>query len=155
GGRVERDHGAPRGHGGMVHDMSDPALAAAMEADMRTRFVVALVLSIPIVLYAPVRTDVFRLHLPTPFGLPANGGLLVWTTRVCWWAGWRFHFEASRALRKRTLDMNVLVSLGVLVAYLFSTFAPLLAPQVETSFAAAAMLVTFVLVGHWMELRSR
>src|SRR5690242_7008691 len=51
--------------------------------------------------------------------------------------------------------MNVLVSLGVLVAYFFSVFATLFAPQVETSYDAAAMLVTFVLFGHWMEMRSR
>jgi len=50
--------------------------------------------------------------------------------------------------------MNVLVSLGVLVAYLFSVFATLFAPMVDTSYAAA-MLVTFVLFGHWMEMRSR
>jgi len=51
--------------------------------------------------------------------------------------------------------MNVLVSLGVLVAYLFSVFATLFAPMVDTSYDAAAMLVTFVLFGHWMEMRSR
>jgi Cu2+-exporting ATPase len=51
--------------------------------------------------------------------------------------------------------MNVLVSLGVLVAFFFSAFATLFAPGVETSFDASAMLVTFVLFGHWMEMRSR
>jgi Cu2+-exporting ATPase len=51
--------------------------------------------------------------------------------------------------------MNVLVSLGVLVAYLFSAFATHFAPRVETSFDAAAMLVSYVLFGHWMEMRSR
>src|SRR6185312_2159447 len=35
-----------------MHDMSDPAMARAMEADMRRRFFVALVLTIPIVLYS-------------------------------------------------------------------------------------------------------
>ena len=72
-----------------------------------------------------------------------------------WWCGWTFHFGAWRALRNRTLDMNVLVSLGVLVAYFFSVFATLFAPQLDTSYDAAAMLVTFVLFGHWMEMRSR
>ncbi len=154
---MEMEHGgrAERGHGGMVHDMSDPAMAAAMEADMRQRFFVALVLTIPIVLYSSLGTSLFRLHLPTPFGIPANWLLLVLTTPVVWWAGWIFHFGAYRALRKRSLDMNVLVSLGVLVAYLFSAFATLFAPSVETTFDAAAMLVTFVLFGHWMEMRSR
>jgi P-type Cu2+ transporter len=143
------------GHGGMAHDMSDPAMAAAMEADMRRRFFVALVLTVPIVLYSPLGITVFRLHLPTPFGMPTNWLLLVLATPVVWWAGWVFHSGAYRALRNRTLDMNVLVSLGVLVAYLFSAFATLFAPSVETSFDAAAMLVTFVLFGHWMEMRSR
>ncbi|HEV2458461.1 MAG TPA: copper-translocating P-type ATPase, partial [Ktedonobacterales bacterium] len=41
------------------------------------------------------------------------------------------------------------------VAYLFSAFATLFAPSVGTSYDAAAMLVTFVLFGHWMEMRSR
>jgi Cu2+-exporting ATPase len=161
GGPAERDHAdmAHGGHGGMAHDMghdmSDPAMAAAMEADMRTRFFIALVLTIPIVLYSPLGVTLLRIHLPTPFGLSPNWVLLVLATPVVWWAGWIFHFGAYRALRKRSLDMNVLVSLGVLVAYLFSAFATLLAPQVETSFDAAAMLVTFVLFGHWMEMRSR
>ncbi len=142
------------GHG-MGHDMSDPAMARAMEADMRRRFWVALALTIPIVLYSSLGTEVLRLHLPVPFGLPRNWLLLLLTTPVVWWCGWIFHSGAWRALRNRSLDMNVLVSLGVLVAYLFSAFATLFAPQVETSFDAAAMLVTFVLFGHWMEMRSR
>jgi len=142
-------------HDMMGHDMSDPAMARAMEADMRRRFWVALALTIPIVLYSSLGTEVLRLHLPVPFGLPRNWLLLLLTTPVVWWCGWIFHSGAWRALRNRSLDMNVLVSLGVLVAYLFSVFATLFAPQVETSFDAAAMLVTFVLFGHWMEMRSR
>ncbi len=53
------------------------------------------------------------------------------------------------------LNTNVLVSLGMLAASLFSVFATLFAPMVDTSYDAAAMLVTFVLFGHWMEMRSR
>jgi Cu2+-exporting ATPase len=148
-------------HGGhamghdMGHDMSDPAMARAMEADMRRRFWVALGLTIPIVLYSSLGTDVLRIHLPVPFGLPRNWLLFLLATPVVWWCGWIFHSGAWRALRNRSLDMNVLVSLGVLVAYLFSAFATIFAPGVETSFDAAAMLVTFVLFGHWMEMRSR
>src|SRR5436305_2098499 len=151
---------APAGHamaetGRMSHDMSDPAMAREMEADMRRRFFVSLVLTIPIILYSSLGTTLFHLHLPTPFGVSPNWVLLVLSTPVVWWCGWIFHFGAWRALRNRTLDMNVLVSLGVLVAYLFSVFATFFAPRVDTSYDAAAMLVTFVLFGHWMEMRSR
>ena len=137
------------------HDMSEPAMAREMEADMRMRFFVSLVLTIPIILYSSLGTTLFHLRLPTPFGVSPNWVLLVLSTPVVWWCGWTFHFGAWRALRNRTLDMNVLVSLGVLVAYLFSVFATLFAPRVDTSYDAAAMLVTFVLFGHWMEMRSR
>lgn len=148
-------HATAADHGGMAHDMSDPAMARAMEADIRMRFFVALILTIPIVLYSPLGETVFHLRLPAPFGVSANWTLLVLATPVVWWCGWMFHAGAWRALRNRSLDMNVLVSLGVLVAYLFSAFATFFAPQVETSYDAAAMLVTFVLFGHWMEMRSR
>jgi P-type Cu2+ transporter len=141
--------------GGMDHDMSDPAMARAMEADMRNRFFVSLLLTIPVVLYSPLGVNLFKLHLPTPFGISPNWVLLVLATPVVWWGGWIFHSGAWRALRNRTLNMNVLVSLGVLVAYFFSVFATFFAPLVETSYDAAAMLVTFVLFGHWMEMRSR
>jgi len=142
-------------HRTMGHDMSDPAMARAMEADMRTRFFVSLVLTIPVILYSPLGARLFKLHLPTPFGISPNWVLLVLATPVVWWGGWIFHSGAWRALRNRTLDMNVLVSLGVLVAYCFSVFVTVFAPQIETSYDAAAMLVTFVLFGHWMEMRSR
>jgi Cu2+-exporting ATPase len=142
-------------HGMMGHDMGDPAMARAMEAEMRNRFFVSLLLTIPVVLYSPLGVNLFKLHLPTPFGINPNWVLLVLATPAVWWGGWIFHSGAWRALRNRTLNMNVLVSLGVLVAYFFSVFATFFAPQVETSYDAAAMLVTFVLFGHWMEMRSR
>src|SRR5260221_636755 len=142
-------------HSMMGHDMSDPAMARAMEADMRNRFFVSLLLTIPVVLYSPLGVNLFKLHLPTPFGISPNWVLLVLATPIVWWGGWIFHSGARRALRNRTLDMNVLVSLGVLVAYFFSVFVTFFAPHIETSYDAAAMLVTFVLFGHWMEMRSR
>src|SRR6266699_3842422 len=142
-------------HRTMGHVMSDLAMARAMEADMRNRFFVSLVLTIPVILYSPLGTNLFKLHLPTPFGISPNWVLLVLATPIVWWGGWIFHSGAWRALRNRTLDMNVLVSLGVLVAYFFSVFVTLFAPHIETSYDAAAMLVTFVLFGHWMEMRSR
>ena len=67
---TETDHAA-MGHGGHAgHDMSDPRMAAAMEADMRRRFWISLVLAIPVVLYSPLATNIFGLMLPTPFGIP-------------------------------------------------------------------------------------
>lgn len=85
----EMEHGKAASHAGMDHDMSDPRMAKAMEADMRNRFVVALLLTIPTVLYSPLGTDFFNLDLPTgPFN--HNWLMLVLSTPVVWWAGWIF-----------------------------------------------------------------
>src|SRR5438552_14973938 len=120
-------------HSMMGHDMSDPAMARDMEADMRNRFFVSLVLTIPVVLYSPLGVNLFKLHLPTPFGISPDWVLLVLSTPIVWWGGWIFHSGAWRALRNRSLDINVLVSLGELVAYFFSVFVTFFSSQVETS----------------------
>jgi cation transport ATPase len=51
------------------------------------------------------------------------------------------------------LNMSVLIATGVLAAYLFSVLITFLGGEIF--YEAAAMLVTFVLFGHWMEMRSR
>ena len=51
--------------------------------------------------------------------------------------------------------MSVLIATGVLAAYLFSVLLTVARPGSETFYEAAALLVTFVLFGHWMEMKSR
>ena len=140
---------------GMSDGMMDHGDPKAMEADIRWRFFAALILTLPVFFYSPLAFSLLKLQLPTPFGISPNWISLVFATPIVWWAGWIFHSGAWRALRNRTLNMNVLVSLGVLVAYLFSVYVSFFAPQAETSYDAAALLVTIVLFGHWMEMRSR
>src|SRR5437763_580451 len=74
-GHTGMDHGQ---HGGMARDMSDPQMAAAMEADIRRRFFVALLLTIPTVLYSPLFTSFFGLRLPAP--IPQNWLMLLFAT---------------------------------------------------------------------------
>jgi P-type Cu2+ transporter len=134
------------------HDMSDPLMAATMERDMRNKFFVALLLTIPTVLYSPLGMNLLGLRLPT-FGLTENLIMLLLSTPVVFYSGWIFISGAYHSLRRRTLNMSVLIATGVLAAYLFSVLITFLGG--ETFYEAAAMLVTFVLFGHWMEMRSR
>jgi len=80
---------APGGHAGMDHDMSDPGMAAAMERDMRTKFWIALLLTIPTVLYSPLGMNLLGVNLPT-FGVDMNLIMLVLSTPVVFYAGWMF-----------------------------------------------------------------
>jgi len=134
------------------HDMSDPNMAATMERDMRNKFFVALLLTIPTVLYSPLGMNLISVPLPT-FGLGENIIMLLLTTPVVFYSGWIFISGSYHSLRRRTLNMSVLIATGVLAAYLFSVLITFTGG--ETFYEAAAMLVTFVLFGHWMEMRSR
>jgi Cu2+-exporting ATPase len=137
---------------GMSHDMSDPAMAASMEAEIRTRFWVALALTVVVVLVSPMG-EMIGLHLPLS---PAvrSWSMLALTTPVVFWCGWIFVAGAYHALASRRLDMSVLIAVGVLAAYLASAYLTVIGSP-ELFYEAAAMLVTFVLFGHWMEMKSR
>ena len=140
------------GHGGMSHEMSDPTMAAAMERDMRDRFFVALALTIPVLLLSPLAVNTFGLELVGSQNT-RNLLMLVLSAPIVWYAGWIFIGGAWTSLRSRALNMAVLVATGVLAAWLASVFLTIAGE--ETFFEAAAMLVTFVLFGHWMEMKSR
>jgi Cu2+-exporting ATPase len=146
-------HGKHSGHGsGMSHDMSDPAMAASMEAEIRTRFWVALALSILVVLISPMG-QMIGIHLPLSAAV-RSWTLLVLTTPIVLWCGWIFIAGAFHSLAFRRLDMSVLIAVGVLAAYLASIYLTIIGSK-EMFYEAAAMLVTFVLFGHWMEMKSR
>jgi Cu2+-exporting ATPase len=145
----EHDRG---GHGGLDHDTSDPTMAAAMERDMRNRFIVALVLTIPVVLLSPLAVNTFGLEL-LGSQTARNVAMLVLSTPLVWYAGWVFIGGAYTSLRSRMLNMSVLVAVGILAAWTASVFLTIVGE--ETFFEAAAMLTTFVLFGHWMEMKSR
>jgi len=136
------------GHG--AHNMSDPAMGKTMELDVRRRFWVAFVLTVPIAVLAGHVPGVPMLVQP-----PLSSWLgLALATPVVWWCGWMFHAGTVSALRHRKLDMSVLITTGVLAAYLSSVYLTIIGNP-TAYYEAAAMLVTFVLFGHWMEMKSR
>ncbi|MGH2588989.1 MAG: heavy metal translocating P-type ATPase [Dehalococcoidia bacterium] len=151
-GKLHRSEHAAMDHGAMGHDMSDPRMAKAMEADMRNRFFVALLLTVPTILFSPLAMNTFGIEI-TQLSR-ANWLALAFSTPVVWWAGWPFIAGAVTSLRYRQLNMSVLIATGVLAAWGFSVLITL-TNQGETFYEAATMLVTFVLFGHWMEMKSR
>ena len=82
------------------------------------------------------------------------------TTVVLAGPGRNFYHHGFPALARGRPDMNSLVAIGTAAAYLFSvvaTFTPGLLPQgaANVYFEAAALIVTLVLVGRWLEARSK
>jgi len=132
--------------------MTNPQMAKKMEADMRKRFWISLILSIPIFFLSPVGAAVFKYSTPDNF--PVNWILFALTTPIVFWTGSIFITGTYYSLKSKKLNMAVLIATGVLTAYLFSVILTFIGSQ-ETFYEAAALLVTFVLFGHWMEMKSR
>jgi Cu+-exporting ATPase len=134
--------------------------------DMRKRFVISAILSVPLVVISmgdlipgrPVE------NLATPQVLQWLGFMLA--TPVVLWAGWPFFQRAWKSITNRSLNMFTLIGLGVAAAYVYSVTAQVIpsvfpasfrseAGQVAVYFEASAVIVTLVLLGQVLELKAR
>ncbi len=127
---------------------------AHMVRDMLHRFIGSAILTLPIILYSPLGTQLFGRQLAPPFGLSPGLLSFVLTSIVVWWGGWPFVSSAARSLRHGELTMMTLIATGILVSYLYSAAVTFGLPG-EPFYDAAAMLTAFSLLGHWLEMRSR
>lgn len=135
------------------------------EVDMRRRFWVGAVLSLPIFVIAMSEMLPGRpLHFLDMRLL--NWVQFVLATPVVLWCGWPFFERAWASVVHRSPNMFTLIGLGVGAAYLYSvvaTVAPWLFPEgfraasgaVEVYFDTAAVITTLVLLGQVLELRAR
>lgn len=116
----------------------------------RNNFIVALVLTIP----------VFILEMFFMGWYPGRWISFALTTPVLFWSGRGFFTGAWAAFRRRTADMNTLIAIGTLSAYVYSATL-LLVPAlhhggaVHTYFETAAVITTFILMGRMFEARAR
>lgn len=140
----------------MAHEMGHGAGMSLNEMvrDMRNRFLVALLFAVPVFVYSPLFTDFFKIILPVPFGLSVKLVSFLLATPPIVYSGWVFYSGAWRALKHRTLNMAVLVALSVLAGYLFSIGATFVFES-EVFYEASVLLLVFVLLGHWLEMRAR
>ena len=153
-GAQEKAPAAPTPHEMMGHGGHAAMSMDAMVRDMRNRFLVALVLSIPIMLWSPMGRDMFGFTFPAPFGMRDDVFGLLLSLPVIFYSSWIFFDGAWRALRARTLDMMVLVAVAIGAGWLYSLGVTLTGGG-EVFYEAASVLATFVLLGHWFEMRAR
>jgi len=133
-------------------------------ADMTRRFLVGLVLTVPVFVIAMGgMVPGFHDFLPRS---TAQWLEFVFSTPVVLWAGWPFFVRGWQSLANRHPNMFTLIALGTGVAYAYSVvalFLPGLFPAsfrgssgaVDLYFEAAAVIVTLVLMGQVLELRAR
>jgi Cu+-exporting ATPase len=151
---------------------AESQVRAAEYHHQKIKFLIALALTVPVAVIAMAGHVVPALEDYLNFaGRPWLE--LALTTPVLFWAGREFFTGAWAAARHRVADMNTLVSLGTLSAYLFSVVATV-APQLLTVssdlsrqpahgmvapvgvyYEVAAIIVTLILMGRLLEARAR
>jgi len=138
----------------MAHDMGHGAGMdmAGMVRDMRNRFLVCLFFSALLFLWAPMGLPLPM--PPVPFGLELDHWLFVLASGAVLWPSWPFFVAAWRALRNGVLNMAVLVVLSVGTGYVFSVAATFLFDGAQF-YEAVSVLLVFILLGHWLEMRAR
>lgn len=141
-------------HSGMNHLMHDEPSFNEHEGhhslDFKKKFFIASVLTIPVLLLSPS----VQSWLGVSFSFFGDKYILfLLASSIALYTGKAFYIGALRELKHKSLGMMVLVSLAVIAGYLYSlgtTFfftAPDFYWEIST-------LVTFLLFGHWMEMRS-
>ncbi|WP_314172140.1 heavy metal translocating P-type ATPase [Streptomyces winkii] len=156
---AEHEHPAPSKHAppsreATEHEGHGEMSMATMVADMRNRFLVAVLFSVPVLIWSPIGEAIFGLDAPVPFGLRKDEWALLLSLPVIFYSCTIFFVGAVRALRARTLDMMVLVAVAVGSGWLYSLIITLSGGG-EVFYEAATVLASFVLLGHWFEMRAR
>jgi len=131
--------------------VADPAegfgSTASSDRNVSTRtLVVAVLLTVPVSLVSMV--PALRLG-----GWEWLAGTLA--TPVVWWSGLAFHRATWRNLRHRTTTMDTLVTLGTGAAWAWSAWALVAGGGRHVYFETAAVIVTLILFGRWLEAGAR
>ena len=140
-------HAAGHGHGGghAGHGHGDHAAA------FRRRFWVALALALPVLAYSEhLRGWVGLGHVDLPGGHVVNPAL---GTVIFLYGGWPFLAGGLAELRARRPGMMLLIAMAITVAYVAS-MAGALGPGGIDVWWELALLITIMLLGHWLEMRA-
>ncbi|HEX8422223.1 MAG TPA: heavy metal translocating P-type ATPase, partial [Pyrinomonadaceae bacterium] len=145
----------------------------AEQESLRRRFLVAAVLSAPVLLVAMSHGSIALFNVPW-----INWAQLALTLPVVCYSGWPFYQGAWTSLKHRAADMNTLIATGTGAAFIYSlvvTLAPQLVadtaaaahaaapgmgdggnmPVAPVYYEAASVIIALILLGRLLEARAR
>jgi heavy metal translocating P-type ATPase len=145
------------------HDKNKEVQRDHEQAQLRRQLITAALLTTPVFVLEMGGHLIPAAHhwVNTTIGMQ-NSWLVqfVLTSIVLFMCGFRFYQKGLPAFWRRAPDMNSLVAVGTLAAYLFSvvaTFFPALLPQgtVAVYYEAAAVIITLILLGRYLEAKAK
>src|SRR4030065_1325363 len=153
----ESDHGHTQHdkHQGMRHDKrSDMGHDHHMNmvAYFKKRFIISIILTIPVLLLSELIQRLLRLEDILKF--PGDKYILfALSTVIFFYGGWPFLKGIYNELKSKQPGMMTLIGLAISVAYIYSS-AVVFGLQGEFFFWETATLIDIMLLGHWIEMRS-
>ncbi len=121
-----------------------------MIADFRLRFFVCLGISIPIMILSPMLQKLVGINWQFAGSQYVAFGL---STVVFFYGGLPFLKGFWNEIKTRTPGMMILIAVAISTAYIYST-ATVFGLKGEDFFWELATLITIMLLGHWLEMKS-
>src|SRR5690625_1992841 len=153
-GQAHHDHGHETHHGsgdGGGHGAHDHHEGHSPEM-FRDKFWLSLILTIPVVFWSDHIQELFGYRAPEFPGSEWIPPIL--GTFIFFYGGWVFLQGARHELQARLPGMMTLISLAIIVAFLFSWVVQLGLLDTSALWWELATLVAIMLLGHWIEMRS-
>ena len=139
--QVKEEH---RVHGEHAHK--------GMLEDLKRRFWISLILTIPILILSPTVQEL--VGLGTSIRFPGDSYILfILSSIVYFYGGYPFFKGFYNQLKMRVPGMDTLISVAITSAYLYSS-AVVFGLMGEVFFWELATLIDIMLIGHWLEMRS-
>ncbi len=125
----------------------DPKAEAKMRrkeiSELKYTFILSAILSFPALILG-----MFFMPEQIPYR-----NLIIWAfaTPVQFYIGKYFYLGAWNALKDKSSNMDTLIALGTSAAYFYSAYSVIFLPEGEQYFEAAAVLITLVVLGKYLE----
>lgn len=142
--------GGRQGHSG--HGGGHAAHHRMMLDDFRRRFIVSMVLTVPVLLLSPMFKELVGLEGFLRF-TGEGYALFAVSSLIYFHGGWPFLKGLFDELGNKQPGMMTLIGLAITVAYVYSSLVVFVLPG-KTFFWELATLVDIMLLGHWIEMRS-
>lgn len=124
--------------------------AGHMVEDFRRRFIVSLLITIPILALSPMVQHFLGFELEFPGSTTL---LFILSTFIYFYVGYPFLRGFAKEIKERNPGMMTLIAIAISAAYFYSSAVVLGLPG-EIFFWELATLIVIMLLGHWIEMRS-
>jgi Cu2+-exporting ATPase len=123
---------------------------AHMLADFKRRFIVSIILTVPVLILSPAIQGFLGFDLPLP---GSEYILFLLSAVVYFYGGYPFLTGFIDEMRKKTPGMMTLIAVAISVAFLYSS-AVVFGLSGKMFFWELVTLIDIMLLGHWLEMRS-